>query len=119
MPVEIEHVPERTETTQLIVGEPSDEDAVLETVEDEYYKVEREVTVTHEQYVVRTWDAYDEKTTYWVSQTDDGSDWYVSTKEVGSTVIHRSSHVAAEKPTLSTKAVRRALREREGVTLLN
>ena len=118
MAVEIEYFPERTETTQLIVGDPSDGDTVLRTVEDcghEYYEVEREATVTDETYVVHTWDAYDDKTAYWIEQTDDG-DWCVTKRHDGDASITRSSEDGRQ---LSTRTVREALRERHGVELVN
>ena len=117
MPIEIEHHERVTAPSQQIVATPEDDDTVLGRVGDRrMYRVERPMTVTKEQYVVRTSDgAGNEERTYWVERNDD-DDWHVVRRE-RSPASGRDT--VATQGDLSTEAVRDALEEEYGIELVN
>jgi len=120
MTVDIQHVPMQTETTMEITADPKDDDDIIGEDEDRgLYRVEREIVVTEEQYIVHTVDAMGaEKRTYWVKQNDD-DEWYVA--KVRKTPERGNATVAGSNvhDNLSTPAVREALEEQAGISVVN
>lgn len=122
MPVEIEHVPKRTETVEEVVGDPEEGDEVLEHVEKrgkDYYRVEREITITEEQFVVYTEDGMGkESRTYYVEQNEDG-EWYVAKVRKNPNRGHPTVKGSNVHDELSTPTVREVLREKHDIEVVN
>lgn len=119
MAIEIEHVPQRSETVHEIVAEPEDDDEVISTAEQRgrtLYKVKREVTIREERYIVRTVDAMGkESRTYFVEQNEDG-EWRVTKLRKNANRGYLKKMARNPK---STETVREALKDRHGIELVN
>lgn len=123
MTVEIEYVPNRTETVEEIVDEPRDDETVLSTVEEEdangvvhrYTKVEKEIVVTREQYRVYTAPARGSKSWFYIVEENDEGGWEVTTKQVD----HGRANRTVNKKPESTEAVRDALADQYDIELVN
>lgn len=117
MSIEIQYVEEQTETVPEIVSEPREDDTVMNTIEERgLYQVEREITVTEEQYIVYTEDGMGKASrTYWIKQNDDG-EWYVEKRRHSP---NRGHSTVKKSGDLSTPTVQEKLREKADIELVN
>lgn len=123
MTIDIEYVPNRTETARELVGEPADDETVLRTIEEEdangvthtTYEVETEITITTEKYRIHTAGARGSTSWFYVVEENETGEWEVTKREQSDGRTNRRIHKQPE----STAAVRDALSEQHDIEVIN